>query len=54
MKRYVCTVIRKQSWTIEVDADSAEEAKKKADEEASKESAHDDWAYETTAVEQRK
>ena len=51
MKLYTCTVVRKQSWTIEVAAENAEAAKDEADHIAWRRPPDDDWSYETTAVE---
>ena len=51
MKRYTCTVVRKQLWIIEVVAENAEAAKDEADQIALGCSPDDDWAFETTAEE---
>lgn len=49
--KFRCKVIRQQAWDIEVEAEDREEAKDKADAEALTMPPHDDYAYETLAVE---
>ena len=51
MKVWDCIVIRKQKWEFSIEAETADEAKEKADVMACHEAAHDDWAYDTTAEE---
>ena len=50
-KRWKCKVIRKLEWDLEVEADTLEEAKAKADAIENYQYPHDDYAYETTATE---
>lgn len=51
MKKFEVTVIRKQKWIFDIEAESAEEAKEKADEMAGEDAPYDDWAYSTEARE---
>lgn len=51
MTTYRCTVKRMQVWYIEVEADTREQAKEKAEHAACLERPDDDYSYDTKAEE---